>query len=150
MPAYEFSVLVKALPKPELSAVLKRVGTLLLDKGVVLHKIQNVGTIDLPYRMRKEGTYYKQGSYFAYAFTGSPKFFAEVKDECDHDPDIIKHGFVETYKKFPENCTLEEELRPPAFRKSVLKLLEDGKKRKERARPFYRHIKEYNYFDVYM
>ncbi|GFY24407.1 probable 28S ribosomal protein S6, mitochondrial [Trichonephila clavipes] len=150
MPAYEFSVLVKVLPKPELSAVLKRVGILLLDKGVVLQKIQNVGTTNLPYRIRKEGVYYKQGSYFAYAFTGSPKIFADVEDACVCDPDILKYGFVETYKKYPESCTLEEELRPPAFRTSVLKLLEDGKKRKERARPFYRHIKEYNYFDVYM
>ncbi|GFU00275.1 hypothetical protein NPIL_72601 [Nephila pilipes] len=46
----------------KLSAVLKRVGILLLDKGVALQKLQNVGTNNLPFRMRKDGVYYKEGS----------------------------------------------------------------------------------------
>ncbi|GFS83786.1 uncharacterized protein NPIL_112421 [Nephila pilipes] len=88
--------------------------------------------------------------YFAYTFTGSPKIFADVKDACILDPDILNYGFVLLNQHFPSDCTLEEEFKPPALRKSVLNLIEDGKKRKDRARPYYKHLKEYNFFDIYM
>ncbi|CAL1275127.1 unnamed protein product [Larinioides sclopetarius] len=150
MPAYELSLLFRNLPKQDLAAALKRVGTLLLDHGVVLHNLQNLGTKDLPYRIRKEETYYHKGSYFTYKFTGSPTIFAEIKEVCNRDTDILKHGFVDVYKEDPKNCTLEEELLPPALRPSVKKLLEQSKKHKGVSKPIYKHLKTWNYFDIYM
>ncbi|KAF8778006.1 28S ribosomal protein S6 like protein [Argiope bruennichi] len=61
MPAYELSLLLKNLPKQDLAAALKRVGTLLLDHGVVLQNLQNLGTKNLPYRIKKDEVYHYKG-----------------------------------------------------------------------------------------
>ncbi|GBO16615.1 hypothetical protein AVEN_21805-1, partial [Araneus ventricosus] len=134
----------------DLAATLKRVGTLLLDHGVVLLNLQNLGTRDLPYKVKKEEIFYYKGSYFVYKFTGSPAIFSKVKEVCDRDTDILKLGFVDVYKGDPKDCTLEEELLPPALRPSVKKLLEESKKHKGVSKPFYKHLKTWNYYDIYM
>ncbi|KFM81644.1 28S ribosomal protein S6, mitochondrial, partial [Stegodyphus mimosarum] len=66
MPAYEFSVLLKILPRAEAATALKRIGTLLLDKGIVIQKLENHGTKDLPFRMKGEGKAHTRGSYFVF------------------------------------------------------------------------------------
>ncbi|GIX96123.1 probable 28S ribosomal protein S6, mitochondrial [Caerostris darwini] len=149
MPSLELSLIMKTLPKQELVAALKRVGTLLLEKGVVIEKLENIGTRELPVRIRKEGVYHYKGSYFVYTFMGQRAIHKDLDEMCKLDTDILKHGLVLPFSP-PEKCTLEEELQPPALRKSVQNLLNESKKHKGISQPYYKHIKEYDYYDIYM
>ncbi|XP_035225986.1 probable 28S ribosomal protein S6, mitochondrial [Stegodyphus dumicola] len=149
MPLYEFSVLLKILPRAEVAAALKRIGTLLLDKGVIIRKLENHGTKDLPFRMTEEGKAYTRGSYFIFKTVAAPRIFEEIVNECKQDVDLLRHGFYCVPTDVPE-CTLQEEMQPPALRKSVQQLLEDGKKHKDQTKRIYRHIIHHTYYHDFM
>lgn len=89
-------------------------------------------------------------SYFVYSFMGSPNLFADIKDECTRDVDVIRHAIAPAFWDLPHDCTLHEEMNPPALRKSVQNLLEVSKKNKAKTKPFYWHVKKWNYYDPLM
>ncbi|KAG8192986.1 hypothetical protein JTE90_028106 [Oedothorax gibbosus] len=150
MPAYELSILTKLLPRNELGAVLKRVGALLLDKGVTLQKIDNLGKRELPYKI-PHYTQSTHGHFFVLTFDGSPKVHAEVTKELKLDVDLLKYGFSPVYKDLKEECTLEEELLPPALRPSVQKLLSvSNKLTAGKKRPWNKYYIEWDYYHHYM
>ncbi|XP_015929979.1 small ribosomal subunit protein bS6m [Parasteatoda tepidariorum] len=150
MPLFEFNVLLKALPRTEITAALKRVGTRLLDEGVIIHKIENLGLKDLPYRMIQDGQPFFKGHQFIFYFMGSMNSFKNVDDICKRDLDLLRFGFANAYKDLNQDCSLQEELLPPAYRESVQKMMNQGRRYKQLTKRHYKHERDYSFFDVYM
>ena len=51
-----------------------------------------------------------------------------VMDELRRDIDLIKSNLFKQTEKVKFECTLDEELQPPAYREDVKKLIEEGKR----------------------
>ena len=83
---------------------------------------------------------------------GSPQLFADICDECVRDVDVIKYRINPTYylQELDHDCTLHDEMKPPALRKSVQNLLEVSKKNKNKTKPFYWHVKKHNFYHPLM
>lgn len=56
----------------------------------------------------------------------------KVFEDCRYDTDIIRAYFVKKESNLPDgyHCTLNDELKPPALRPSVMSLIEEGRKKK--------------------
>lgn len=81
---------------------------------------------------------------------GSRNGFNTVNDLCKRDLDLLRYGFVPAYKDLNKECTLHEEMQPPALRKSVQDLMNQGRRYKRITKIHYKHERDYSYFDVYM
>jgi len=69
-----------------------------------------------------------------------------LRDELRRDIDLIRHLVIQREiqaKSF--DCTLEEELQPPAYRKDVQKLIEAGKNKVEKRR-FWQNSPGFDYY----
>nr|CAG4644453.1 EOG090X0IQO [Lepidurus arcticus] len=144
MPAYELSLILRTMSKPEMVATLKRAAEGILDRGGILRKMESLGTKTLPYRLNVHGLRHTEGMYFLMRFDAPPPVIEELKDVCVRDVDIIRPSVSKIEKKVGFPCTLEEELQPPAYRKDVAKLIEEG--RKERKPMFQRRIPNMDYY----
>jgi len=54
-----------------------------------------------------------------------------LNDSFKRDIDIIRQKFIKLEKSLSFECTLEEEMQPPAYRKDVEKLIQEGRKQKQ-------------------
>jgi len=131
MPSYELLVVLKSMNKPELVSALKRTAETLWNQGGILWNIQNVGTNKtLPYKISIHGKRHSTGSYFLYTFDAPFHMSDNAMDFFKRDVDIIRPTLLKKDEFKPIECTLEEELKPAAYRKDVHQLLIDGKKHK--------------------
>ncbi|XP_046984495.1 probable 28S ribosomal protein S6, mitochondrial [Schistocerca americana] len=128
MPTYEMPLLIKTLSRPETFVVLKRASQTIFDKGGVIRKIENLGTRQLPFKIRKHGLVEKKASYFLIEFDTSPKTIDYLIDEFHRDVDVLRSRIYRSHEKEEFECTFEEECLPAAYRKDVQKLLEIAKK----------------------
>lgn len=95
-----------------------------------------MGFRDLPYKMSKERVAYRQANHFMYTFDVPPNMVAELNEEGNRDVDIIRLAFYRIKEHEPKPCTLEAEMKEPAYREDVQKLLEmDKKKQKQHWLP---------------
>lgn len=55
-------------------------------------------------------------------------------EDLRHDTETIRVFYLKKEANLSENyeCTLEDELKPPVFRPSVQKLIEEGRKKREK------------------
>ena len=128
MPAYEASLILRTLSKPEMVTALKRMAEKILDQGGVLRQFASMGTSPLPYRMRSHNRIHKEGSYFIMKFDAPASAMATVRDELGRDIDLVRYMvFNKEAQNSSFECTLEDELQPPAYRKDVQKLINDSK-----------------------
>ncbi|XP_076317518.1 mitochondrial ribosomal protein S6 isoform X2 [Tachypleus tridentatus] len=117
--------------KPEVITTLKRTGQAIFEKGGIIRKIENLGTRELPYRIRVHDHSHTEGSYFLFKFDAPANTLTSLHDSFLRDIDIIRPSISKVEPvNFLEECTLEEELQPPAYRNSVQKLLKQGSKKK--------------------
>ena len=135
MPLYEASLTLKLLSRPELISSLKRSAETIVQQGGVLRQFLSLGTNPLPYRMKAHNTWHKEGTYFVMKFDAPSATIEILTDEFKRDIDLIRSHVVKLEERAKEECTLEEELQPPAYRKDVQKLLEEGRKS---VRPMYK------------
>lgn len=68
MPTFELALLLKALPRAELTAALKRTATAILDHGGVIRKMDNLGVKPTPYKITSHGGRHKEAHYFVFNF----------------------------------------------------------------------------------
>ena len=56
----------------------------------------------------------------------------KVREDCCRDNDMLRTFYVKKENSVPDGyeCTLEEEMKPPALRKSVEQLIEEGRRSK--------------------
>lgn len=140
MPSYELTVILKALPRSELKVVLKRAAESIMSHGI-LHRIENLGTRELPYKMKKDSIWHKRGSYYLFYFDSHTADIDDLLDQYQRDVDILKPSFSKVVPPTPVQCTLAEELLPPAYRPEVKKLIEEG--RKKEPKRFKMHVDYY-------
>lgn len=118
--------------QPELVATLKRTAGTILDKGGIIRKLENLGTRPLPHKMSEHGLVHRTGSYFLMHFDCSTQLIADFREEYGRDIDIVRANIFKVEKAEPIQCTLDEELLPPAYRKEVIEMMEVAKKREKK------------------
>ena len=64
MPAYELSVVMRKLARPDLVSGMGRVGKVLYEHGALLRKVEFLGHRRLPSQTLKEEVLHDKGSYF--------------------------------------------------------------------------------------
>ncbi|CAG9770604.1 unnamed protein product [Ceutorhynchus assimilis] len=128
MITYELMLLLRIMPKPEVKQVLQRTADQIFGKGGFIRKIENLGTRDMPYKTSSHGMVHKQASYFLYEFNVPPSSLADLLDEYARDVDVIRRRIYKKREPEPFECTLQEEILPPPYRKDVQDMIADAKK----------------------
>lgn len=137
MTIYEMPVLLRVMKRSETVETLKRIANAIFETGGYIRKMENWGEKELPCKASCHGQVFRQASHFFFCFDVPPASLKELSDGYGRDIDIIRSRI---YKQNPcdtgKTCTLEEELLPPAYRPSVLTLLELAKKQKNNKHQF--------------
>ncbi|CAG9836641.1 unnamed protein product [Diabrotica balteata] len=128
MITYEILMLFRVMPKTELKTVIKRTAGAILEKGGIIRKLENLGTRDMPYKTSVHGINYKQASYFLYECNIPPSTIESLLDEYGRDVDVIRRQLYRKNQPTSNECTLDEELLPPPYRKDVQDLIEQARK----------------------
>lgn len=128
MPLYELTLVLRPMPKKEIVDCLRRTANLIWKEGGVLRKIDYLGHNKLPFAAKgiNEGEKLHEGSYFIYHISMGPLKVQSLKPMLKLELDHIRTRFnFKNESALPEDyeCTLEEELQPPALRQSVEPLL---------------------------
>uniref|UniRef100_A0A1L8EHE2 Small ribosomal subunit protein bS6m n=1 Tax=Haematobia irritans TaxID=7368 RepID=A0A1L8EHE2_HAEIR len=131
MPTYELFVVLRQMPRTELVGALKRTAESILDKGGIIRSLQNLGARALPYKISEQGMVHREGSYFAINFDVAPMKIADMKEEFGRDVDIIRRNIYKVEESEKYECTLHEELLPPAYRKDVAEMIEIAKRKQK-------------------
>ncbi|KRX63878.1 putative 28S ribosomal protein S6, mitochondrial, partial [Trichinella britovi] len=144
MPFYEIILIMKPMLKvmlffkmqslififqADLASTIKRCCVKLLDNGAVLTSMNSMGYKDLPFKMKKDQSAYITGSYILLNCALPFQKYKQLSGEFRRDSDIIHSYFkyVESQNAGVNECTIEEELEIPAYRKSVAKLRQTQK-----------------------
>lgn len=127
MPTYELAMMVRAMPKPELKTTLKRISHAIFNTGGIIRNIENLGFRAMPYKTSAHGLVHREANYFIFKIDSATKSVADLKEEYSRDVDIIRQRVYKVQENSEHTCTLEEELKPPAYREDVQKMIEIGK-----------------------
>ena len=100
-------------------------------QGGILRQFTSLGYNALPYRMRAHNVWHKEANQFVMKFDAPAPAVMNLSDSFKRDIDIIRQKFVKMDKSLAFECTLEEEMQPPAYRKDVEKLIQEGRKEKQ-------------------
>lgn len=114
---------------------LKRTAAQIFDKGGFIRKIDNLGPRNLPYKISEHGLVHRTGNSFIIKFDVPPKHLADLDEEYGRDVDIIRKLIIKVQEPEKQQCTLEEELQPPAYRKDVIKLMDIAKRKQKEKYP---------------
>lgn len=127
MPAYELALMLRAMPKAELKTTLKRVSNHIFNRGGIIRKIENFGFRTMPYKTSAHGITHREANYFIIRMDTTTQTVSDLREEYSRDVDIIRQRVYKASSDNDMNCTLEEELLPPAYREEVQKMIEVGK-----------------------
>ncbi|KAL0839589.1 hypothetical protein ABMA28_016278 [Loxostege sticticalis] len=128
MPAYEFAMMFRAMPKSELKTCLKRVSQAIFDRGGIIKNIENLGFKPMPYKTSSHGLVHREANYFVLKVDTATQAVADLKEEYSRDVDIIRQRVYKVQDETENSaCTLEEEMLPPAYREDVQKMIKIGK-----------------------
>lgn len=128
MPTYEMPLLLRVANKAQYMTVLKNVANSIFQTGGFIRKIENWGDKDLPCKAHTEHGNYTRAGHFLLCFDAPPASLKLIQDDCNRNLEIIRVRIFKQNEPETMECTLHEELLPPPYRPSVLKLLETGKK----------------------
>jgi small subunit ribosomal protein S6 len=128
MPSYELSLMLRVLSKPELVSSLKRSAETIVQQGGVLRQFISIGTKPLPFKIRAHTQWHREGTYFLMKFDAPSSAVEHLNDEFKRDIDLIRTHVVKCEEPVKQECTLEEELKSPAYRKDVQQLVEESRK----------------------
>lgn len=121
--------------QPELISSLKRTADVIFDKGGFLRTLNNLGNRELPYRISSKGLVHKQGHFFTFEFDVPPQHLEDIAEEYSRDVDIVRKRIFNIDKaEEPLQCTLHEEMQPPAYRKDVQELIAIAERKKPKKR----------------
>ncbi|CAG2103877.1 unnamed protein product [Medioppia subpectinata] len=139
MPSYELFFITKRLSKKELVSCLKRTGELILNSSGILRKLENLGTRQLPFKLRTPvpgSKRYASGNFFLFHCDVPPLTIYKIHESLRMDTDIMKVRYTTKDTKIPDDyeCTLEEELKPPALRPSVQMLVKQNEERIKKSK----------------
>ncbi|XP_055843017.1 probable 28S ribosomal protein S6, mitochondrial [Episyrphus balteatus] len=132
MPTYELSLVLRQMSRPEIVSVLKRTAECIFDKGGIIRKLENLGSRALPHKISEHGLVHREGNYFAIQFDTAPTKIVDLNEEYGRDIDIIRRHIFKLEEPKAVECTLHEELQPPAYRKDVQKMIEIAKRKQKK------------------
>lgn len=127
MPTYEVALMLRAMPKPELKDTLKRICHAVFDRGGIIRNLDNMGFRPTPFKTTAHGLVHREANYFVMKIDTATKTVWDLKEEYRRDVDVIRQYVFKSQEACDNNCTLEEELLPPAYREDVQKMIEVGK-----------------------
>lgn len=115
-----------------MSAVLKRTAESIWERDGIIRSLQNLGYRMLPYKISEHGAVHREGNHFLINFDMAPRKLADFREVLGRDIDIIrKHIYkIQEDVEMPE-CTLHEEIQPPALRKDVQEMIEIAKRKQK-------------------
>lgn len=130
MPFYEMMLVLRPMPKKEIVDCLKRTADIVWKENGVLKKIEYLGFNKLPFAKPGQdiGQRSYEGSYFLYHISLGSGKLTKLGPELKLDLDIMNTSiYLKNQSRIPNDykCTLEEELQPPAIRKSIQPLLDE-------------------------
>ncbi|VVC89136.1 unnamed protein product [Leptidea sinapis] len=127
MPSYEIAMMIRTMPKAELKNTLMRVSNCIFDRGGIIRKIENLGFRPMPYKTSAHGIVHREANYFVLKVDTGTNVVSDLKEEYSRDVDVIRQRVYKVNQESTDQCSLEEELLPPAYRKEVQKMIEVGK-----------------------
>lgn len=106
---------------------------MIFDRGGFIRKIDYLGFNKLPYKISKNRQPYREAEQIIFKFDVSSQMQADLKEEVDLDVDVVRCKIFPITESVELKCTLEDELKPVAYREDVKKLLElqDKSKKKQ-------------------
>lgn len=125
---HQLSNLKLFVGQPEVVSTLKRTAHKILDNGGIIRKLENLGTRPLPYKISEHGLVHRTGSYFVMQFDAPTPLIQEMKEEYGRDIDIVRRHIFRVDVPEPVECTLAEEMLPPAYRKEVQQMVAIAKR----------------------
>lgn len=78
---------------------------------------------------------HKIGYSFVLKFDVPPSAIQDLREEYGRDVDVIKRHVFRVDEPEEFECTLHEEMQPPAYRKEVIKMMEEAKKNQKEKYP---------------
>ncbi|KAL5503264.1 hypothetical protein EMCRGX_G010186 [Ephydatia muelleri] len=90
MVQYEVALILRSVPTAELSQLLKKTLSVVLDQGAVLRKVENLGERQLPYRMRAHSKYFQDGRYLVFNMDASPQMAITIRNKLRANADTIR------------------------------------------------------------
>ena len=76
-------------------------------------------------------------------FDAPPKSLVDLKEEYSRDVDILRKEFFKKDDPLPFSCTLEAELKPPAYRPEVIEMMKIAAKKTKVKYPHNTGLKYY-------
>lgn len=125
-------ILYNFLLQPEIISTLKRTAEAILNKGGIIRNLENLGTRALTHKISEHGLVHREGSYFLLRFDAPPRMIIQLTEEYSRDIDIIRRSIFKIEHEPPFECTLDEELQPPAYRKEVIEMVAKAKRREKK------------------
>lgn len=120
---------MRALPRPALVEGIRRQAEKLMDAGGIIRSVESLGERQLPQRQKAHDELHSRGVYFNIHCDMPNNSLSPLLEEFRRDTDILRKTFVALDNDWPEpKCTLEEEMLPPAYRPSIQKMIEEGRK----------------------
>lgn len=116
---------------------VKRVGEDILKNRGILRKVEYLGCQPLPTRLPDKvnpkdwSLKAAESNFFLVHFDSSPDYSRQLSEQkLEVDNELIRHMILRKGAVLPEDyeCTLDEELQAPAYRKSVQALIQEGRK----------------------
>lgn len=114
---------------------MKRTATAIFDQGGFIRRIDNLGPQKLPFKVSKHGLVNTAGNAFVLKFDVKPPALQDLKEEFGRDVDIIKQGIFRVQEPEKVECTLQDELQPPAYRKEVIEMINVAKRKQKEKYP---------------
>nr|CAH7753382.1 unnamed protein product [Callosobruchus chinensis] len=143
MITYELLILFRLMPKPELRSALKRTADTIFEQGGIIRKLENLGTKDLPFKTSVHGVVYKKANHFLFEFNAPPSSIANLFDEYIRDVDVVRRRLYKKNEPVHFECTLDNEMRPPPYRKDVQDLIEQAK---QQNKPKFKYNTNLDYY----
>ncbi|KAK1127427.1 hypothetical protein K0M31_003965 [Melipona bicolor] len=137
MPTYEMPLLLRLASKAEYATTLKNVANSIFETGGFIRKIENWGNKELPCKAVAHGKTNTHAGHFMFCFDMPPSQLIRFEDDCKRNIGIIRAQIYRQNEPCSNvQCTLHEELLPPPYRPSVIKLMEEAKKHKRHKAKF--------------
>lgn len=109
--------------QPEFKAAAKRTAELIFDRGGFIRKIDYLGFNQLPYKISKNRQPYREAEQIIYTFDVGAKVRSDLLEEVNLDVDVVRCKIFPQQQHIENKCTLEEEMKPVAYREDVQELL---------------------------
>ena len=115
--AGKFNYGVYSVDKPLIRKLLDQCTRQILNNNGVVRKFENLGSKQLPYRMKRHQEIFDSGSYFTITFDSSPKVMEELCANLKLNEAVIRHSILKLGDRL---CTVSEYVPPHRLPKESL------------------------------